>query len=403
MIEPSEHRPTVAVVDLNAIQHNIRVVLNKMTDKQQLYAVVKADGYGHGAIQVAKTAVEAGARGIAVATVDEAIELRTNVLSQIPILVMGLTDPHGIAEILHYNLTITVSGTAFFEQAYAQLTAMRQTNLLDVYRLKFHLKLDTGMSRLGLSTVTDIETFTERVADYSWADWEGVFTHFATAGGGSAAYIDEQWGNWLTLLEAIPAEVKLRHYANSAMGLWHPREPLSDIVRLGIAMYGVDPKDQLPVATMSEAQLTDEQKAAPQPDDLQPALQLMSEIVYCKQVSAGTRISYGATYTSEQDEWIATIPIGYADGWLRSYRSVSLLVDGQECPVVGTINMDQLMIRLPREYPVGTMVTLIGRDGQLNNHVSLVAQTVDTIGYEILCGISKRVPRIYLKEEPELG
>lgn len=399
MIEPSEHRPTVAVVDLNAIQHNISVALDRMSDDQQLYAVVKADGYGHGAIHIAKTAVEAGAKGIAVATVDEAIELRTNGLSQIPILVMGLTDPQGIAEILHYNLTITVSGTSFFQQAYTQLEAMRQTGLLQVYRLQFHLKLDTGMGRIGLTTPEAVEAFAEEVAHYEWAEWAGVFTHFSTAGGGDESYIETQWEKWLSLQAAVPEHVKVRHYANSAMGLWYPREPKSDIVRLGIAMYGVDPKDRLPVSSLSASQLSSPQTAEPQPDDLIPALQLMSEIMYCKQVPDGTSISYGAAYTSEQDEWIATIPIGYADGWFRHYKSVSLLVDGQECPVVGTINMDQLMIRLPREYPVGTMVTLIGRDGHLNNHVSLIAQSVDTIGYEILCGIGNRVPRIYLKDE----
>lgn len=399
MIEPSEHRPTVAVVDLNAIQHNIAVVLDRMVDDQQLYAVVKADGYGHGAIQVAKTAVEAGAKGIAVATVDEAIELRTNGLSQIPILVMGLTDPQGIAEILHYNLTVTVSGVSFFEKAYAQLEVMRQTTLLNVYRLQFHLKLDTGMGRIGLTTVEAVKAFAQEVAGYEWAEWAGVFTHFSTVGGGDESYIDYQWEQWISLLTAVPATVKVRHYANSAMGLWHSREPKSDIVRYGIAMYGVDPKDHLPVASLAQEQLSTAQKTEPQQDDLLPALQLMSEIIYCKQVPAGTHISYGASYTAEQDEWIATVPVGYADGWFRHYKSVSLLVDGQECPVVGPINMDQLMIRLPREYPVGTMVTLIGRDGHLNNHVSLIAQAVDTIGYEILCGIGSRVPRIYLKEE----
>lgn len=384
MFEPSEHRPTEAIVDLNAIQHNVRVMLDEIDDDQKLYAVVKANGYGHGATQVADAALAAGAKGLAVATVDEAIELRQHGHRFVPILVMGLTDPRGIAEIIYYNLTVTVSGLDFFEKAYQQLAETDHLTILEDAKLRFHLKLDTGMGRIGLTSLEGVTAFAAAVSEIAWLDWEGVYTHFATAGDKDEAYIDFQWQEWLKLLAAVPETVKVRHYANSAMGLWYPREPKSDIVRYGIAMYGLDPKDQIP----SETKVS-----------LKPALSIVSEIVHVKQVPAGTHISYGATYKADSEQWIATVPIGYADGWLRRFKDIPVLVDGQKCPVVGIINMDQLMIQLPKAYPVGTTVTLLGQDGALENHVSTLAEMTDTISYEILCGIGGRVPRIYLTDE----
>lgn len=386
MFEPSEHRPTEAIVDLNAIQHNVRLMLDQLTPEQKLYATVKANAYGHGAVPVAKAALEAGAKGLLVATVDEAIELRTNGLSQVPILVLGLTDPRGIAELLHYNITITVSDSEFFRLAYQQLEATNQLSLLDLYHLKFHLALDTGMGRIGLRSVAEVEQFIEDVQAFNWVEWEGAFTHFSTAGGGPQDYIEYQFEQWQQLIAVVPDTVPLKHFANTAMGMWHPYEPKSDIIRFGIGMYGIDPLDR-PLAELPEFER-----------QLQPALQLISEIIYTKKVPKGHSISYGATYTTTTDEWIATIPIGYADGWLRRYSVIEVLVGGVACPIVGRINMDQMMIRLPEALPIGTPVTLIGKDGHLENHASELARKVDTISYEIFCGISNRVPRIYLKD-----
>ncbi|MGX7107198.1 alanine racemase [Hutsoniella sourekii] len=393
MIRPSEHRPTQAIINLEAMRHNIDWMRQKMNDQQKLFATVKANAYGHGAVPIAKAAISAGCEGLAVATVDEAIELRQSGLSQIPILVLGLTDPQGIAEILHYNITITVSGLDFFEAAYHQLADTKQTRLLDLYKLNFHLALDTGMGRIGLREVTEVEAFAAGIQAYPWAHWQGVFTHFATAGGGPADYIEAQWQRWLDLMGAVPATVDYRHYANSAMGLWHPKLPASDIVRMGISMYGLDPKDQLPSPAWGPDYAVNEA------DDLQPILELITEIVHVKKVPAGACISYGATYQAREDEWIATLPIGYGDGWLRYYKNLPILVDGHECPVVGVINMDQLMIRLPKHYPVGTIATLIGPDGSFNNHASYLAQQVDTIAYEIVTNLSPRIARVYLNED----
>lgn len=382
MSRASEHRPTVAIIDLDAITHNVKEMRRYLAENQQLYAVVKADAYGHGAVPVAQAAYAAGADGFAVATVDEGIELRRAGLLAVPILVMGLSDPRGIAEILHYQLTPVVGDASWFAQAYQQLEENRQLHLLKGRPLKFHLALDTGMGRIGLRTVQEVELFAQTVALLDWVEWEGVTTHFSTAGGGPVTYVEYQWQQWQQLLTAVPEMVKVRHYANSAMGVWFKHQPASSIERFGIAMYGMHPKDE----------------AGSLPIDVRPAFTLLSEIVYVKELPAGQRVSYGATYETQGDEWIATVPIGYADGWFRHYQSVDLLVDGQACPVVGTINMDQLMIRLPKYYPVGTTVTLIGRDHSLDNHASDIARKVGTISYEIFCGIGERVPRVYIQE-----
>ena len=376
-----EHRPTQAIIDLDKFQSNIKVIQNRMSSDQILYAVVKADAYGHGAYPLSKVALEAGASGLAVATVDEAIHLRRLGIDRVPILVLGLTDPRGIAELLLYKITVAVSNLSFFAQAYQQLVDTNSLSLLEQNHLSFHLALDTGMGRIGLRSRQEIEDFVKGLEDYPWISWQGVFTHFSTIGGGPQSYVENQWKLWVEWQELIPESVKLRHYANSAMGLWQNRLPESTIVRYGIAMYGLDPKDQFPA-----------------PDSIEPILSLVSEIVYVKEVVAGSKISYGATYTAEEDQWIATIPIGYADGWLRHYKDFPVLVDGHACPIVGVINMDQLMIRLPKYYPIGTNVTLIGKDGNLINHPSQMAKQINTIGYEILTSLSKRIPRVYIKE-----
>ncbi|MGX7108937.1 alanine racemase [Facklamia miroungae] len=404
MYRASEHRPTQAVVNLENIKHNIQLYQTKKASHQQIYAVVKANAYGHGAIPVAKTAIEAGVTGLCVATVDEAIQLRKAGISNIPILVMGLTLPYGIAEILYYDLTVTVSDLSFFMLALEQLKKNQQETLLKDRQLKVHLKLDTGMSRVGLRTKEEVIAFVDGIQAFPWVDWQGVFTHFSTAGGGPISYIDFQWNRWQELVDLIPASVTLRHFDNSAMGLYKAIGGQSDIIRLGISLYGLNSRDTVPNDLVSDQQLADYHFSPSEVRNtesqldlkLKPAFQLITELSYVKKVEKGTCISYGASYVSQEDEWIGTIPIGYADGWLRAYSQIPVLVEGHACPVLGVINMDQLMIRLPKQFPLGTEVTLIGQDGKYYNHPSLLARIAGTISYEMLTCISERVPRIYI-------
>lgn len=382
----SDHRPSQVIVDLDAVRHNVQTLIENLNPKQEVYVAVKANAYGHGTVPVAKTVIEAGVSGLLVATVDEGIALRQACLQDIPILVMGLTDPRGIAEILYYNLIVTVSDLDFFEKAHQQLALSNQLYLIEeeAKQLLVHLALDTGMGRIGLRNRQQVEEFAKGIGTkYSWVNWQGVFTHFSTAAGGPQDYIDYQMDRWLDLLKAVPESVSCRHFANSGMGIWHNDRFQSDIIRAGISIYGIDPKDEL---------------GNPVVENLEPALELVSEIVYVKEVEAGSKISYGATYEASEREWIATIPIGYADGWLRAYHKIPVLIQGHVCPVVGVINMDQMMVRLPHYMPVGTTVTIIGHDNGAVNRVEELAHMAGTIGYEIITCLSNRLPRVYLNE-----
>lgn len=373
----NEHRPTQAIIDLGAIQTNLKTIQEHYSEDIITYVAVKANAYGHGAVEVAKAALDVGVEGLFVATVDEGIELRQAGITNVPILVTGLTDPRGIAEVFDYDLTLTVSGIAFFEKAVDQLTTTQQRHLLDK-ELPIHLALDTGMGRIGLQKPEEILAFIKGLEAYPWVRWEGVFTHFSTASGGPKDYIDTQWERWQDLLKVVPEEVTYRHHANTAMAYLTDDYP-TDIARIGIGMYGIDAEDR-----------------SPDPYGLVPALSLVSAIIYVKEVDPGRFISYGATYKTQEKEWIATIPLGYADGWFRRYQNFDVLVQGKKCPVVGRINMDQLMVRLPKEFPVGTTVTFIGQNSGQSNHVSDLARVADTIGYEVVCGISDRVPRVHV-------
>ncbi|PMB84017.1 alanine racemase [Dolosicoccus paucivorans] len=382
MIRPSQHRPTQAIIDLAAIRYNICLMQEELTTDQKIYAVIKANAYGHGAVEVGKAAEKAGVDGLAVATVDEGIELRKAGMTKLPILILGLTDPRGIAEVIYYDLTLTVSDIDFFAIAYRQLEQTGQLSVLEDQQLTFHLALDTGMGRIGLQTIEELDVFKKDIQRYPWAHWEGAFTHFATAGGGEESYIDTQWDRWVDFLKHLPESVKERHYSNTAMGWWQKRPPFSTIVRYGISMYGIDPKDQLPPTR-----------------PLKPALSLMTEIVHVKRLKKGYSISYGATYTAEEDEWIATLPIGYGDGWHRHYQNLNVLINGQSCPVVGAINMDQMMVKIPKNWSVGTLVTLIGSNGHKVNEVSRLAKEAGTISYEMLATLGPRIERVYLDYE----
>lgn len=390
-----DHRVNQAVIYLDRLRHNIAYLKGRMSPGQRLYGVVKANAYGHGILEISQAALAYGVQGLMVATVDEGIQLRQAGIREAEIIVLGLTDPRGIAEVLAYDLTLTVAQGDFFARAWDQLESMGQTALLEDQPLKVHLKIDTGMGRIGLRKGEEIQVFAQQVAACSWVQWLGAFTHFATAAGGDPAYMDLQWDRWLQLQAFLPDSVTDRHYSNSAMGLWQQRVPYSTIFRAGIAMYGYDPKDQL-MAGMAQAYHLDNGLPVNGQDELQPILEWQAEISYVKQVQRGDWISYGSSYQAQEDQWIATVSVGYGDGWFRHYGGFPLLVDGQACPIVGVVNMDQMMVRLPGYYPPGTPVTLLGRSGDCYNHASVLAQEAGTISYEILTAISPRVQRIYI-------
>ena len=371
------HRTTYVRIDLDAIQANIAQLTQHIRPEKQVYAVVKAEAYGHGAVAVARAALAAGVTGFCVAVLDEALALRAAGITQ-PILVMGLIEAHDALLAAQQCISVTVTTKEWLEEAGLLLQQATQQHP----PLCIHLKYDSGMSRIGFVTATELAAAAHFVLAHPQLLFEGVLTHFATADGEDDAFVLTQYERFQQAVAHLPQRPTYVHLSNTAMAMWHEVCD-SDIVRLGIGMYGVNPSDG----------------HVPEPYALQPALSWHAAIAHVKLLPAGATVGYGATYRAQQDEWVATVQVGYADGWSRLLRHQPVLVDGQRCEILGNVCMDQLMIRLPKQYPIGTEVTLIGRNGQEELSVSEVAATMHTIGYEILCGISSRVPRVYVSTD----
>jgi alanine racemase len=366
------YRPTHVEIDLDAVRHNVRV-LRALVAPADVLAVVKADAYGHGAVPVARAAVDAGAVALGVALVEEGVELRDAGIDA-PVLV--LSEPHAEAagEVVGRQLTPVV----YTEQgidALAKAVADRGAPPLGV-----HLKVDTGMHRVGAQPELAV-ALARRVLDHAELRLGGVCTHFAVADEPADRYTEEQLERFAAFraeLATIGVDPHPVHAANSAAAIAFPAARF-DMVRVGIALYGVAPAPGL------GAEL-----------GLRPALALRSAVSHTKRLPAGSRVSYGLRYTLPRDATIATVPIGYADGVPRNLGATGaeVVVRGVRCPIAGTVTMDQLMVDvgdLPVE--VGDPVTLLGRDGDAEVTAEEWAQRLGTIGYEIVCGIGPRVPR----------
>lgn len=363
----SKHRPTRAIIDLSAISDNVETIKARLAKGVKTFAVVKANAYGHGAVAVAQ---ELGSvvDGFCVSNLDEALELRQAGLAK-PILMLGVIESDHVNLAIEHKVMITVTSLGWLDELLA-----RQE---DLSGLQVHLKVDSGMGRVGFQSSSEVN---QAMADLTQAGAEpvGIFTHFATADEADDSKFQEQLTCFKGILAGLERVPEMVHASNSATTLWH-EEGIFNAVRLGVAIYGQNPSG-------TELAL---------PFTLRPALRLESQLIQVKTVKAGQSIGYGATYLASEDEVIATVPIGYADGWLRRLQGFKVLVEGQFCEIVGRISMDQLTLRLPKAYPLGTIVTLIGEDGDKELTATDVAQFSQTINYEVLCLISERVPRVY--------
>ncbi|WP_430597618.1 alanine racemase [Enterococcus sp. AZ177] len=366
------HRPTKLVIDTQAIKENVGNEVKRMPQGTELFAVVKANGYGHGAVQTARAAIEGGATGFCVAILDEAIELREAGITE-PILILSVVDVSYIDLLLKYDLSVTVATQEWLEQAIEQLKYIETPT-----PLKIHIKVDTGMGRIGFTTPEAVKQTVDLVRSTNVLIWEGLFTHFSTADEKDIRYFEKQTHRFQTILAVLVDLPKYVHVSNSATALWHP-ENVGNMIRFGIAMYGLNPSGH----------------ALPETYPLKPALSLVSKLIQVKELSAGEGIGYGNTYTTTEKEWIGTVPIGYADGWLRHLQGFSVLVNGERCEIVGRICMDQCMIRLPKQTAIGTQVTLIGHDHGEEITMQMVADKLETIHYEVACTFSERMPREY--------
>lgn len=366
------HRPTKLVIDTQAITENVCNEVKRMPEGTELFAVVKANGYGHGAVKTADAAKKGGATGFCVAILDEAIELRQAGITE-PILILSVVDISYIDLLLEYDLSVTVTTQEWLEQAISHLTHIETQA-----PLKIHIKVDTGMGRIGFMNAQTTKQAVALAQSTTCLLWEGLFTHFSTADEVDISYFTKQEQRFQDILSELKQLPKYIHVSNSATALWHP-DNVGNMIRFGIAMYGLNPSGN----TLSE------------PYPLKPALSLVSSLIQVKELPEGEGIGYGNTYTTSSDEWIGTVPIGYADGWLRHLQGFSVLVNGIKCEIVGRVCMDQCMIRLPKKVAVGTRVTLIGDDNGETITMQMVAEKLETIHYEVACTFSERMPREY--------
>ncbi|WP_061811058.1 alanine racemase [Rossellomorea vietnamensis] len=365
-------RDTWAEINLDHLYENVKNIKGHIPDDVNVFAVVKANAYGHGDVQTALTALAAGAHGLAVAFLDEAISLRRGGITA-PILVLGATRPKDVKIASQLDISLTVFHKEWLVEAERQLSKEDHLSL--------HIKCDTGMGRIGVRTSEELKGIEGYIHSHPQFELQGIFTHFATADELNDDYLDEQLRRFeymLQQLESLPAYI---HSSNSAATL-RKTNTLFNAVRVGIAMYGLTPSIEM------KPEL---------PFPLKEVFSLHSRLIHAKELAAGEKVSYGATYEASESEWIGTIPIGYADGWLRKLQGQDVLVDGERVPIVGRICMDQCMIRLPESRPIGTRVTLIGKQDQAAITMDEIAGKLDTINYEIPCIISTRVPRIYIR------
>lgn len=372
------YRDTWAEINLDHISYNVESMKKHVSERTMVIAVVKANGYGHGDKAVAETALKAGASGLAVATLDEAMALRKKKI-EAPILVMGASRPENAGDAAKENIALTV----FQEEWLAAAAGYIESG--DV--LNIHLKLDTGMGRLGIRTRDELAGIESAIQGDKRFLIEGVFTHFATADSLDNSYFKQQFSRFEEMVSWMEKVPKYVHSSNSAAGLRFPEAHLN-AVRMGISMYGLAPSIEMKPDL---------------PFPLKEAFSLHTKIVHVKKLHKGEKVSYGATYEASGDEWIATLPIGYADGWIRKLQGQEVLVGGLRVPIVGRICMDQCMIKLPHEVPVGTQVTLIGDQDGASIPVDEIARKLETINYEITCMVSSRVPRIYKRDGQIMG
>ena len=356
----SLHRDTYAMINLKYLKENIETIYKRF--KRPLMAVIKADAYGHGYKEVASYIKDLEyIEMFAVATLQEAIELRELGITK-GILILGAvpTTKEEIELAISYDISLTMISLEYMYHL--------QT-LISNKPLKIHIKLDTGMQRIGLTNKKELEEMLQTI-DRRKFILEGIFTHYATADGEEAAFVKQQQ---LFYKLVGQHEFKYIHCCNSAALAYH-QDNKSNLGRIGIVMYGIDP-------------------AGNESDYYKQVMSLFTGVSMVKKIKAGSRVGYGLTYTAKQDEYLATLPIGYADGIIRKNQGRRVYINGKYFEIVGRVCMDQMMVRVDESVKVGDKVEIFG------DHISLasMAKDLDTIPYEIICLISKRVERIYIK------
>lgn len=374
-----------AVVSLDAINHNFREMRKNIKKDTKIIAVIKADGYGHGAEAVAALIHDRDyIWGFAVATAEEALQLRSFGVKK-PILILGIVFEEYFPEMIAENIRLTVCEYAMAQKLSKE--AARQGKNVHI-----HLGLDTGMSRIGFADVPESAEEIRQISLLPNIRIEGMFTHFARADEKDRSPAEKQLDRYLSfagLLEEKNIDIPLKHCSNSA-GIIRMPEANLNAVRAGITIYGIYPSDEV----------------ERDPVKLEPAMELKSHISYIKELKAGAEVSYGGTFKAEKDMKVATIPVGYADGYPRSLSNKGfVLIRGKKAPIIGRVCMDQFMVDVSHipEAQKGDEVTLIGKDGDHFISMEEIGNLSGRFSYEFACDIGKRVPRVYMKNGKEWG
>ncbi|MCR5758697.1 MAG: alanine racemase [Selenomonas sp.] len=365
------NRPVWAEINLQALRHNYREIKRQLAAGVKLCAVVKANAYGHGAIPIARVAVEEGADYLAVATLAEGMELRQAGFTT-PILVLGLVMPEDAKDIVDYDLTQVVCELMLAEALSREAVRQHKT-------VRVHLKVDTGMGRIGVRP-EEIGDLAENIGRLPGIEIEGMFSHFAMADCQDKGYTRMQLDKFQAAIAAVEergVKLSLKHIAESAAVLEIP-EAHFDMVRAGVIQYGLWPSEEVthPIA-------------------LQPVMGLKAKVVWLKTLHKGESIGYGRQFTAARESRIATLPIGYADGYIRAYGKQGYVeICGQKAPIAGRVCMDQVMVDVTEipDVKIGDEVTLFGSESLT---IDEVARWGDTINYEVPCLLSGRVPRVY--------
>ncbi len=368
-------RPTIAEIDLSALRHNLEQVRKRIGHEGEIFAVVKADAYGHGAVRVARTLYSEGIRFFGVATAEEGIELRENGLDG-ALTILGGVSPGQYDLLFEYGFIPVLYNLEWAEK-------LSERALEKGRRLAVWVKVDTGMGRLGFLPEEARDAIL-RISELSGLTLLGVFSHFADADLLDREFTDRQLQIFVGLKEELAGcSIRLPywHLANSAAVMSFPAG-LFNMVRPGIMLYGYGPSGAFPAG-----------------EALRPVLSWRTRIQHLKEVPPGTPLSYGRTFVTDRTSRIATLPVGYADGYPRSLSNrAEVLVRGKRAPVVGRVTMDMILADVTgiEGVGIGDRVTLMGEDGAERISAWDLAMWADTIAYEILCGIRRRVPRVYI-------
>lgn len=371
-------RPVWAEIDLDRLAHNMREI-RKAAKSKDIIAVIKADGYGHGALDIAPVLLENGATRIAVAVLNEAVELRRGGL-ECPVMILGFTPPSLIDLILRYNIEQTVYS---YELAYELSVLAQKKNII----AKIHIAVDTGMGRIGFLPNEESVEEVYKISKLPNIVIEGLFSHFSSADEKNKEYTSMQLEkyNWFyDRLKEKDININIRHIANSAAIIDLP-ETHFEAVRPGIILYGYYPSNEVYKEKI----------------DLKPVMSLKTNIVHIKKVPPGEYISYGRKFQTSKESIIATLPVGYADGYTRLlFNKAKVIVNDKLVPVIGRICMDQCMIDVTEVegVKVGDEVILMGEQNGIKFTADDIAELLGTINYEVTCMISKRVPRVYVRQ-----